>query len=109
MAETPTLFVCHGDDGGPRIHPCRRVQEALRVFGSALGIERADWRYLRDQLVEGVVEAPVLGTRITPFGVLYEVVVLVDGLNGATAPVAAIWIIEGALPPRLVSTWVDIP
>ena len=30
MAERPTLFVCHGDDGGPRIHPCRRVQEALR-------------------------------------------------------------------------------
>lgn len=26
----PTLFVCHGDDGGPRFHPCRRVQEALR-------------------------------------------------------------------------------
>jgi hypothetical protein len=25
----PTLYVCHGDDGGPRIHPCRRVQEAL--------------------------------------------------------------------------------
>jgi hypothetical protein len=33
MAETPTLFVCHGDDGGPRIHPCRRVQEALRDAG----------------------------------------------------------------------------
>lgn len=31
MPETPTLFVCHGDDGGPRIHPCRRVQEALRA------------------------------------------------------------------------------
>jgi glutathione S-transferase len=29
--ETPTLFVCHGDDGGPRVHPCRRVQEALRA------------------------------------------------------------------------------
>jgi glutathione S-transferase len=29
----PTLFVCHGDDGGPRIHPCRRVQEALRAAG----------------------------------------------------------------------------
>jgi glutathione S-transferase len=29
----PTLFVCHGDDGGPRIHPCRRVQEALREKG----------------------------------------------------------------------------
>jgi glutathione S-transferase len=27
------LFVCHGDDNGPRIHPCRRVQEALRAAG----------------------------------------------------------------------------
>jgi len=31
MADTPTLFVCHGDDEGPRMHPCRRVQEALRA------------------------------------------------------------------------------
>ena len=33
MADIPTLYVCHGDDGGPRIHPCRRVQEALREAG----------------------------------------------------------------------------
>ncbi len=33
MAANPTLYVCHGDDGGPRIHPCRRVQEALRAAG----------------------------------------------------------------------------
>ena len=33
MAPKPTLYVCHGDDGGPRIHPCRRVQEALREGG----------------------------------------------------------------------------
>ena len=33
MDEKPTLFVCHGDDGGPRMHPCRRVQEALRDAG----------------------------------------------------------------------------
>lgn len=32
-SERPTLFVCHGDDGGPKIHPCRRVQEALRAKG----------------------------------------------------------------------------
>ena len=59
--------------------------------------------------VEGVAEAPVLGSRITPFGVLYEVTILIDGLIGATAPVAAIWIVEEDRPPRLVSTWVDIP
>ena len=29
----PTLYVCHGDDGGPGMHPCRRVQEAMRAAG----------------------------------------------------------------------------
>jgi hypothetical protein len=29
----PTLYVCDGDDGGPGIHPCRQVQEALRKKG----------------------------------------------------------------------------
>jgi glutathione S-transferase len=33
MPQKPTLFVCHGDDGGPWFHPCRRVQEALRDAG----------------------------------------------------------------------------
>jgi glutathione S-transferase len=30
---TPTLYVCHGDEGGPRVHPCRRVQEAMHAKG----------------------------------------------------------------------------
>ncbi len=33
MNDKPTLFVCHGDDGGPKVHPCRRVQEAMRDRG----------------------------------------------------------------------------
>lgn len=33
MPEIPTLYVCHGDTGGPKIHPCRRVQEALNASG----------------------------------------------------------------------------
>jgi len=33
MDERPTLYVCHGDDQGPRVHPCRRVQAALREAG----------------------------------------------------------------------------
>ena len=33
MTEIPTLYVCHGDDGGPRVHPCRVVQEQLREKG----------------------------------------------------------------------------
>lgn len=34
-AQLPILYVCHGDDGGPRMHPCRRVQEAMRAKGLA--------------------------------------------------------------------------
>jgi glutathione S-transferase len=33
MNGKPTLYVCHGDDGGPRVHPCRRVQAAMREAG----------------------------------------------------------------------------
>lgn len=33
MPEKPTLYVCHGDAGGPSFHPCRRVQEALNESG----------------------------------------------------------------------------
>jgi glutathione S-transferase len=33
MGELPTLYVCHGDTGGPKIHPCRRVQESLQAAG----------------------------------------------------------------------------
>lgn len=33
MDEKPTLYVCHGDEGGPKLHPCRRVQEAIKAKG----------------------------------------------------------------------------
>jgi hypothetical protein len=86
-----------------------RGRHKARVFAAALGIGQSDWRYLHDQILEAVVDAEVRGTRITPHGVLYDVVVLVDGLNGATQRVATIWLVAGDRPPRLVSTWVDIP
>jgi hypothetical protein len=31
MEQRPTLYVCHGDEGGPKVHPCRRVQEAMHA------------------------------------------------------------------------------
>jgi hypothetical protein len=33
MSEKPTPYVCHGDEGGPKVHPCRKVQEALNANG----------------------------------------------------------------------------
>jgi hypothetical protein len=40
---------------------------------------------------------------------LYDVVVLIEGLNGATQRVATIWLVAGDRRARLVSTWVGIP
>ncbi len=31
--DKPTLYVCHGDEKGPKMHPCGRVQEALKAKG----------------------------------------------------------------------------
>ena len=33
MPDNPTLYVCQGDTGGPKFHPCRRVQEELNASG----------------------------------------------------------------------------
>lgn len=61
MEQNPTLYVCHGDEGGPRIHPCRRVQEALRSAGIAYDKEVAAHGnpipFLRKGSREGLREA----------------------------------------------------
>ena len=88
-------------------HP--RGRHKARVFASALGITSSDWRYLHDQILAALPGAAVRATRITPFGVAYEVLVMIDGLNGATAPVVTTWIAQASKPPRLTSIWVDIP
>lgn len=33
MPQKPTLHVCHIDQGGPTVHPCRRAEEALADAG----------------------------------------------------------------------------
>jgi glutathione S-transferase len=33
MPDKPTLHVCHIDEGGAKIHPCRRAHEALQAAG----------------------------------------------------------------------------
>jgi glutathione S-transferase len=33
MAEKPTLYVCHGDERGAPLHPCGRVQKAMKDKG----------------------------------------------------------------------------
>jgi len=33
MPDKPTLHVCSVDEGGPKVHPCRKAHEALDAAG----------------------------------------------------------------------------
>jgi uncharacterized protein len=81
-----------------------------RVFLSALGIDRDNWEYLREQIVAGLVAAEVSEVRTGRYGLRYSVPMLIDGLNGQTHEVITGWIIEqeGA-PPRLTTAYVNVP
>lgn len=83
-----------------------------RVFASELGIGRHDWEFLAEQLLAGVLSTPVTRIDVDAFGTRYEVVVSVDGLNGATVPVVSAWFVPHEPPeaaPRLASTYVFRP
>jgi len=82
-----------------------------RLFSAELGIGRNDWRYLAERLSVGVRTTPASRIEIDAYGVSYEVVMPVDGLNGATVPVVSAWFVEhnSQDPPRLVSAYVFRP
>lgn len=86
-----------------------RGRHKARVFASALGITASDWRYLHNQILARLPDGEVRSTHVTAFGIAYEVIVMIDGLNGRTAPVVTTWIVATNATPRLTSTWVDIP
>lgn len=79
-ADQPTLYVCHGDTEGPKFHPCRKIQEALRekgiVYEKVIGGHGHPISFLRmgsrDELIvaTGQKGLPALkladGTVITP-------------------------------------------
>jgi hypothetical protein len=81
-----------------------------RVFQAALGIDRDNWEYLREQIVSGVVEAEVSEVRSGRYGLRYSVPILIEGLNGQTHEVITGWIIEEeGGPPRLTTAYVNVP
>lgn len=61
MAEIPTLYVCHADEGGPPMHPCARVQKALQEAGipyeKVIAGHGAPFRFLRRGSREAVERA----------------------------------------------------
>lgn len=75
MADAPTLFVCHGDDHGPRMHPCsgggeshplaRRRDRILRAVSGAGRLAVATVALGLVFPAGGSAGRPALGTRLT--------------------------------------------
>ncbi len=90
MAEILTLYVCHGDDGGPKIHPCRRVQEALRAadieYEKVVAAHGSPIPFLRKGSREELHEAT--GTRKLP------VLKLADGTVIANSRAILSWVAQ---------------
>ena len=89
-------------------HP--RGRHKARVFSSLLGIGSADWTYLRDQILERLTESPVTAVRPkAPYGIEYEVRIMIEGLNGETHPIITGWLVAEERPPRLLTAYVELP
>lgn len=83
-----------------------------RVFQRALGIGLEDVQHLAEQLLAGIRNAAISEVRDNaPYGVLCEVVVVVQGIGGAAGKAASVttsW--EYRSPedaPRLVSAYIE--
>lgn len=81
-----------------------------RLFASVLGIERSQWTYLRDQILEQLPDSPVTAIRPKPpWGTEYEVRMMIDGLNGVTHPAITGWLAPDEGAPRLITAYVEVP
>jgi hypothetical protein len=79
-----------------------------RVFRALLGIEQQHWEYLREQLLDGLLEATQANIKTTPHGVLGEVLMPIEGLNGSRQIVTTVWEMHDESPrPRLVSAYIQ--
>jgi hypothetical protein len=86
-------------------HP--RGRHKANAFKEALGIERQQWRYVRDQILVLLPHCPVFSAQSAagarPW--TWRVMIPLAGLNGRTLPVVTIWkIVAGK--PSLVSAFV---
>jgi glutathione S-transferase len=99
MAENPTLYVCHGDMGGPKMHPCRRVQEAMQAAGvqydKVIAGHGSPIPFLRkgsrDDLVAATGEKKLPAMKLPDGTVLRhsrEILAWIEDHGGAGAPAA---------------------
>src|SRR5215213_5740009 len=69
-------------------------QHKARLFKSILGFERTDWQKLEKIILDELPYYEAMLSREDKWGKFYSVLMTIVGLNGNTALVQTIWIIE---------------
>jgi hypothetical protein len=83
-------------------------QHKARVFKSTLGIEQQDWRYLHDQIIEGLPESEAILHHETVRWQGWTVPILVRGQNSRRAYVTTGWTIKAEdRRPKLATAYVE--
>ena len=78
------------------------------MFASALGLQREDWSYLRDEIRRKLPNSDATRVRDSDWGPEWEVPILVQGRNTNRRYVVTSWISEwGTRPPRLTSCYLE--
>lgn len=65
-----------------------------RLFQSILGLSHEDADNLREQLLAGVLTGRITATKVTSWGLRYQVEIEVRGNNNKTAKVDTVWQVE---------------
>jgi Domain of unknown function (DUF6883) len=69
-------------------------QHKARLFKSILGFEKADWQELEKTVLDELPYHEAVLVREDQWGKFYSVILPIVGLNGNTAIVQTIWIVE---------------
>ena len=78
------------------------------VFENVLGYNISNKDILVDRVCSGLSKYRAIAKKATQYGEPFEVLMLVDGVNGRFAPVKTAWQIDAGTDfPRLVSLYVD--
>lgn len=78
-----------------------------KKFAEVLGIYEKDWKYLKNQIVDGVKKYRPVRKNSTEYGEKYTIMIPVRGLNGKKAIVETAWQYDtGSDYPRLVTLFV---
>lgn len=85
-------------------HP--KGKDKAYLFKKLLAIEVENWRYLAEQIVEGIHKAKICDIKYSSHGIQYYLNMPIKGLNGRNVTIRTAWIVIDDSLPRLTTTYV---